>query len=296
MSDLELNLDNYSLMELLNLFHLKKNYNEKDLKEAKMMALKTHPDKSGLDEKIFIFFKNAYDRIEKIYKFRQRNKQNMYNAEYSDTLGDITNPGERQLLKKIHGKSVKDFNDWFNEMYESHVKIKDLEKGGGYNEWFRSNDDEEETEKVSLNDFGNFFNDRKKRQKALVIHEGVQDMYVNTGGSSLNNNVESYSSAMFSKLPYEDLKKAHTETVVPVTKEDYENRKKYNNVNELRQYRKHQNVQAYSEEQSNILLRKKREMESEMAVNTAYDLMKESEEAERSNKSWWKSLKQLDNK
>ena len=37
-------------------------------------------------------------------------------------------------------------------------------------------------------------------------------------------------------------------------------------------------------------------MESEMAVNTAYDLMKESEEAERSNKSWWKSLKQLDNK
>ena len=296
MSDLELNLDNYSLVELLNLFHLKKNYNEKDLKEAKMMALKTHPDKSGLDEKIFIFFKKAYDRIERIYKFRQRNKQNMYNAEYTDTLEDITNPGERELLKKIHGKSVKDFNSWFNEMYESHVKIKDLDKGGGYNEWFRSNNDEEETEKVSLNDFGNFFNDRKKRQKALVIHEGVQDMYVNTGGSSLNNNVESYSSAMFSKLPYEDLKKAHTETVVPVTKEDYENRKKYNNVNELRQYRKQQNVQAYSEEQSNILLRKKRDMESEMAVNTAYDLMKESEEAERSNKSWWKSLKQLDNK
>lgn len=296
MSDLELNLDNYSLVELLNLFHLKKNYNEKDLKEAKMMALKTHPDKSGLDEKIFIFFKKAYDRIERIYKFRQRNKQNMYNAEYTDTLEDITNPGERELLKKIHGKSVKDFNSWFNEMYESHVKIKDLDKGGGYNEWFRSNNDEEETEKVSLNDFGNFFNDRKKRQKALVIHEGVQDMYVNTGGSSLNNNVDSYSSAMFSKLPYEDLKKAHTETVVPVTKEDYENRKKYNNVNELRQYRKQQNVQAYSEEQSNILLRKKRDMESEMAVNTAYDLMKESEEAERSNKSWWKSLKQLDNK
>lgn len=296
MSDLELNLDNYSLVELLNLFHLKKNYNEKDLKEAKMMALKTHPDKSGLDEKIFIFFKKAYDRIERIYKFRKRNKQNMYNAEYTDTLEDITNPGEKELLKKIHGKSVKDFNSWFNEMYESHVKIKDLDKGGGYNEWFRSNNDEEETEKVSLNDFGNFFNDRKKRQKALVIHEGVQDMYVNTGGSSLNNNVESYSSAMFSKLPYEDLKKAHTETVVPVTKEDYENRKKYNNVNELRQYRKNQNVQAYSEEQSNILLRKKRDMESEMAVNTAYDLMKESEEAERSNKSWWKSLKQLDNK
>ena len=297
MSDLDLNLDNYSLVELLNLFHLKKNYNDNDLKKAKLMALKTHPDKSGLDEKIFIFFKNAYDRIEKIYKFRQRNNQNMYNAEYNDTLGDITDPGERELLKKVHGKSVKDFNSWFNEMYDSHVKSKDLEKGRGYNDWFRSKDDEEENENVSLNDFGNYFNDRKKRQKALVIHEGVQDMYMNSGGSNLNsNNVQSYSSGMFSKLPYEDLKKAHTETVVPVTKEDYENRKKYNNVNELRQYRKSQNVEAYSEEQSKMLLNKKKEMESEMAVHTAYNLMKESEAAEKSNKSWWKSLKQLRNK
>ena len=120
-------------------------------------------------------------------------------------------------------------------------------------------------------------------------------MYVNTGGSSLNNNVESYSSAMFSKLPYEDLKKAHTETVVPVTKEDFENRKRYNNVNELKEQRK-QVIEAYSEKQSKMLLEKKREMESEMAVHTAYNLMKESESAERSNKAWWKSLKQLGNK
>ena len=67
-------------------------------------------------------------------------------------------------------------------------------------------------------------------------------------------------------------------------------------MNELRQYRKSQNVQAYSEEQSKMLLNKKKEMESEMAVHTAYNLMKESEAAEKSNKSWWKSLKQLRNK
>ena len=127
MSDLDLNLDNYSLMELLNLFHLNKTFDEKDLKKAKIMALKTHPDKSGLEEKIFIFFKKAYDRIERIYNFRARSKSKRYNESYTKMVGDVTNVGERELLKKVHGKSVKEFNSWFNEMYESHVKMKDLE-------------------------------------------------------------------------------------------------------------------------------------------------------------------------
>jgi len=33
-----------------------------------------------------------------------------------------------------------------------------------------------------------------------------------------------------------------------------------------------------------------------MSLNTAYNLMKETEEAEKSNKAWWRSLKQLGNK
>ena len=34
MSGLDLNLDNYDLIDLLNLFHLETNYNEEDLKKA----------------------------------------------------------------------------------------------------------------------------------------------------------------------------------------------------------------------------------------------------------------------
>ena len=40
-----------------------------------------------------------------------------------------------------------------------------------------------------------------------------------------------YSSDIFSKLQYEDLKKAHTETVVPVTREDFENKERFNTFN-----------------------------------------------------------------
>ena len=82
MEDLDLNIENYGLRELLNLFRLKSTYDSDDLKRAKMMTLKTHPDKSGLDPKIFIFFKKLYNRINDIYKFRKKKEQNMYNTEY----------------------------------------------------------------------------------------------------------------------------------------------------------------------------------------------------------------------
>lgn len=295
MEDLDLNIENYGLRELLNLFKLKSTYDAADLKRAKMMTLKTHPDKSGLDPKIFIFFQKAYSRIKDIYEFRKKKEQNMYNTEYSDALGDVTTPGERKLLSKIHGKSVKDFNSWFNEMFESHANVNS--KGGGYDEWLKSDEDLTENKNVSLNDFGKYFNERKKRQKAITLYEGVQEMAQSSGGYNLTGNQPGgYSSGMFSKLQYEDLKVAHTETVVPVTQEDFAKVKQYRNVDELNRFRKSQNIKAYSEKQSQILLNKKKEQEEEMSLNTAYNLMKETEEAEKSNKAWWKSLKQLGNK
>ena len=39
---------------------------------------------------------------------------------------------------------------------------------------------------------------------------------------------------MFSKLPYQDLKKAHTETVIGVTDEDYDKMQKFNTVEEYK--------------------------------------------------------------
>ena len=219
----------------------------------------------------------------------------MYNTEYSESLGDVTTPGERKLLSKIHGKSVKDFNNWFNEMFESHANVNS--KKGGYEDWLKSDEDLTENKNVSLNDFGRYFNERKQRQKAITLYEGVQEMSQSSGGYNLNSNQPgSYSSGMFSKLQYEDLKVAHTETVVPVTQEDFKKVKQYRNVDELNRFRKSQNITAYSEKQSQILLKKKREQEDTMSLNTAYNLMKESEEAEKSNKAWWRSLRQLGNK
>lgn len=296
MESIDLNIKNYDLKDLLNLFKLKHNFDKKDLKKAKELALMTHPDKSQLKNEIFIFFLEAYKRLEEIYKFRVKKNQDMYNAEYSTDMGNITDEGDKLLLKKLHGKSVREFNKWFNDQFEK-TKIKDTENDTGYGDWF-SSEIEETDQPKSLNDFGKYFNKRKTQQKAIVKHTGVDELRITNSGYNLNregNNQSQYSSHIFSKLQYEDLKKAHSETVVPVTKEDFENREKYRNIDELNKIRKNQDVSAISMEQSNSILHDRKLKEEELASITAYSLLKQSEEAENSNKEWWKYLKQLNN-
>ena len=295
MEDLDLQIENYNLKDLLNLFHLKYNFDKKDLKKAKEMALKTHPDKSRLDKNFFLFFLKAYRRIENIYNFRMKQEQDMYNTEYTTDVGNMTSEGDKMLLKKLNGKSVRDFNKWFNEMFEK-TKISDKENETGYGDWFKSEEEELDTVK-SLNDFGKYFNNKKSEQKALIKHSGVNGLNSESNGYNLNreNTVEQYSSHIFSKLQYEDLKKAHTETVVPVTEEDFINKEKYRNIDELNRARENQDVSAMSLKNSRKVLEDRKIKDDELAAITAFNLLKQQEEVEKSNKEWWMHLKQLKN-
>lgn len=56
MDSLDLDINNYDLNDILNLFQLNYNFTEEDLKKAKLITLKTHPDKSSLDVKFFFIF------------------------------------------------------------------------------------------------------------------------------------------------------------------------------------------------------------------------------------------------
>ena len=58
--DVDLDLDNYELEDLLKLFKLDYDFNVNQLKQAKKIALKTHPDKSGLPNEYFIFFSKVF--------------------------------------------------------------------------------------------------------------------------------------------------------------------------------------------------------------------------------------------
>tara|TARA_B100001094_G_C18152605_1_gene784527 strand:- start:71 stop:958 length:888 start_codon:yes stop_codon:yes gene_type:complete len=294
MESLDLNLENYNLTDLLNLFKLDIYFEEDDLKLAKTMALKTHPDKSKLDQKFFVFFMRAYRRIEQIYEFRKKKEQDIYNVEYSLDTEDITNEGDKELLKKLNGKSVEDFNEWFNKMFEK-TRVGDGSVDKGYGDWLKSEKDLTDVKVSSTSEFGRYFNNRKKDARALIIHRGVEDNDTNVGYNLNREGLEEYSSSIFSKLNYEDLKKAHTETVVPVTEEDFRLKKKYKNVDALNRARERQDVAAISLEQSNVLLQERRRKETHMTTNTAYNLLKQDEEVKRMHKKWWMEFKQLDN-
>ena len=69
MEELDLNIDNYELTDLLNLFQLDYDFDESGLKKAKKIVLQTHPDKCELDNEYFLFFSAAYKIIFSIYSF-----------------------------------------------------------------------------------------------------------------------------------------------------------------------------------------------------------------------------------
>ena len=102
MSDFDLNIDNYSLEDLLGLFRLKYDFNQQDLKTAKMLALKTHPDKSGLDKEVFLFFLKAYKMCETIYYFRIKRKNLENNDTYTyENLEQTINEKEKEKLSSL---------------------------------------------------------------------------------------------------------------------------------------------------------------------------------------------------
>ena len=99
---------------------------------------------------------------------------------------------------------------------------------------------------------------KKENNKRINSYEGVREM-CNGGGYSLDRDrPNEYSSDIFSKLKYEDLKKAHTETVVPVTREDYERMPKYKNYKDMMNVRKNQDTTPVSLQQANSYLNKKK--------------------------------------
>ena len=64
MNNIDLNIDNYSFVDILNLFNIDKNFNDKDLKRCKEVVEKIHPSKSALNISYYELFNNAYNFLE----------------------------------------------------------------------------------------------------------------------------------------------------------------------------------------------------------------------------------------
>jgi hypothetical protein len=292
--DVDLDIDNYDLMDILNLFKLKYNFDKNDLKQAKLMALKTHPDKSKLDMKYFLFFSKAYNIVLKIYKFRNKKFQNAEKKEYIKT--EMEDNEKKNLMMKLNKfKNANEFNVWFNDVFEK-IKVKNEEMDSGYGNWFTSDEDINNETAKNMSEFKEIFEKKKQSCKSLVKYNGIQEMYNNNGSNLTNKRPQLYQSDVFSKLKFEDLKQAHTVTVVPVTNDDIDWSKK---TDSLENYKKQRLISTKegpsSLEQSKKYLNSIKEREEVVNTRRAYNLYKKDEEIEQSNNKFWSFLKQLDN-
>jgi len=285
MEAIDLNITNYNLKDILSLFQVPYDFNENHMRGAKKLVLKMHPDKCGLDKEYFLFFSSAYKILYRIYQFR--NKSTAQSSEYI-IEEDEEEREKKLLLKQIEGKDPKEFNSWFNKMFEK-TKLRDEDADSGYGEWLKSNEDIDARETTQVN-MNASFEKKKTEVRSLIERKEVESMTSSFFDLSRDKPME-YSSDVFSSLPYEDLRKAHRESVIPVTQED--NQKKYNNMGELERQRSVQDVTMPSLEQAQKYLKEKKNGEDESTTERAYKLARQDEEVQKANKLWWSKFRQL---
>ena len=281
--NMDLNIDNYGLDDILKLFKIDYDFNHDDLKRVKKYVLQTHPDKSKLSKEYFLFFTKAYKIIFAIYNTREkREKSTTYILNDDDE--------NKELLKEVSKK--EDFNKIFNELFDK-LNVKE---DNGYGNWFRSDEDMDYSE-TTKQDLHTTIEKKKSQARSLIVKQNIKEF--GGGGSScyndlLDDDIKCYQTGIFSSsLQYEDLYKAHTETVIPVTKEDYNSRKHFSNHNDLKMYREKQDNKPMMQEESKKLLNNKYETEQKEDIKRIYKLVKQDEIVKKKNEAFVNNFKLL---
>jgi len=287
-----LNIHMYSLEDLLGLFNLTYNITDHDLKRAKKVVLMTHPDKSKLDAKYFLFYKKAFDIIVNFYKNQNKQNQsiNPQNLAYTTHTKDETDEHTNKKVSSIiNDMSKRDFQNKFNELFEKNM-VKQIDDSK--NEWFKSDEPSYKTDiKVNSSNMGQVFNTIKDQQSGLIRYKGVENIISNQ--SSSNNYYDDIDqddsyvvSDPFSKLKFDDLRKVHKdETVFSVSERDYGKVKKYSSVDHMMRERGNQSTEPISKQQAERMLAQQDQTYRERMMKKEYSSNLKSMEYEEKNKT-----------
>ena len=184
---MDLDLDNYSLDDLLALFKLTPNFSTADFVAAKRIVLATHPDKSGLDKDYFLFFSKAYKLLHNVHKIKHA-VSTVYEPESDNAHQEIA----RQFSQG------ENFSKEFNQLFEKHYVASDDERRG-FGDWLKSSDGE-----VS-------YEQRKRESCAITTRVAAS--------------VSQSSCASLDGESYLDLKRAYTvDSVIGVSETDFRER------------------------------------------------------------------------
>ena len=296
---IDLNIENYSREELFKLFGVSNiSLTEEVMKECKKLVLKSHPDKCRLDEKYFIFFSKAYNKLKGIYEFQNKMqiKKTADSSEYYDSNQAAILSNVFEQKKDL--KDPKNFNSWFNDQFDKH-KLEDPNESTGYGNWLKSDEDIVFTGNVSKANMNAEMEKRKKAVQALSVYKGVSDTYASAyGGSSLMSYDSNFSSgSLFSNdgMGYTDLRQAYAESVIPVTEDDYNKSQKFRNVEEYKRNRDAIDTKPLSKEEAMRKLFNENKQKDEESAALAFYYAQQAEKAKANQDNFWSGLKQVTN-
>ena len=284
--DIDLDIQNYTLHDICTLFKIPPNFNKEELKSCKKQVLKMHPDKSQLDKSYFIFFSKAYKLLYSIYEFKHKN-QTTSPTKYTDIINEGDTTAKSQLIQSF--TSNDNFLKHFNKAFEENNLVSNFEKGG-YGNWLVSDEDlTDDFSNVPPNERNRVLESYKERQ--IKVREDIRELENSHLAEITGAAPDNYSSDIFSKLPYEDIKKAHTETLIPVSAKDMP-KNRYKTTDELRRVRGAQ-IAIPSVKESKEILSTNKTTDDTLATYRAYQLAQQSEAATEANDKFNLMFKQL---
>lgn len=276
MDTLDLNISNYSLDELLNIFKLPLYYTSEDLRKAKQIVLRMHPDKCGHKKEYFLFFSAAYKLLFKVYEFRHRIQQDT-NVPSNYHTQHIDDDRDHSMIWETFAKQP-DFNAKFNQLFEETIETSLVEDG--YGEWFKDVEDLPDGTVRNVHDMNEYIYNKKRNIRDLMVYQGVSEVSYGNAGTNIGNHNETYQSELFSGLPYNDLKQVYTETVIPVTDDDFTEDKKRMSHLSLFDINRERDLQIQHDfDNANHETQLKQMYERDMENNTqrAFTLLKQDE-------------------
>ena len=275
MDDVDLDLNNYDLDDVLNLFHLNDDFTYKELKVAMKIMHKVHPDKSGLDTKYFIFFKEAYSILLALYKHRNTTKKSSFREDYYSKEHAIK-------LKKFMESDT--FNERFNTLFEETFR----RETHGYDEWLKNSPIDDYT-----SNHRNTYFDNKHNSIVIKNNENIKDINNSIGNNYIDGPcIEDYSSSTFNSLKFEDVKNAYSETFIPVNVND-KRVGMFNSIDELKRFRGRDVMNEMSQAESEEYLANKKYSENKQINNKIYDLIKEDNQHQFEKQKWWNKFNKL---
>jgi hypothetical protein len=288
-----LNIKMYSFKEILELFKLSYDFDIEQLKQAKMMVLRMHPDKSRLPPDYFLFYKKAFDIVVDYYNEKQKVNVSVPHNEIKYESDTPDKAVYKQVGKTMKEMGTEKFQEKFNKLFEENMVKK---RDESVNDWFKKNDPLFEFDDIkSTSGLGMAMDSIKAKSAALTQYKGVENMTSRMGNDLYEDDSNGYVSCdPFGKLKFDDLRKVHKDqTVFAVSERDFDKVQKYSSMDHLQRERGMANLTPIEKTHAEqMLAEKEAAIQKSMLAKKHADHLRSLEYAEK-NKSVMSSFFRL---